>query len=353
MKFFHLGLHIGIADIENIFKQLGHQLDICSLSNHNSIMGWKTPVIDIINQQSWRFFNQEMCDRFYDSYKNKFNSYDGFVTFYPPVFSLLFEKFNKPIIMVVPLRFDIPFVNDGNSWNWFINGLKKGISNRQIKFVVNNKLDQQYFKNYTGYDIQYISNLCEYTNMKYVGDKEEFLYCSKFKQLPGWLPNISMKMQQIGYSWQDLVRFKALVYIPYTNTTMSFVEQYMMGIPMLFPSKDFLIRLWEQFKEEGVMSELSHKKIFGYEPKTPINVTFEGLDLNDYNNKESFIYWSGLSDCYDQENYPHIQYYDTIFDLEFKLLSLDFKDISARMKQFNITKKQKVLYSWKKTLDSL
>ena len=353
MQGFTLGLHIAVKDFLDICNKLDRKMTNWSLSDHCWVHNWNRANVDVINQYTWRNINQDMVDEFYQRYKNELNKFDFFYIFYPPVFSLLFRKFDKPIIMHIPMRFDMPFMGNVEKWQWLIHELRDGIDDGQIIPLANDKLDQQYFKNYVNREINLISGLCDYTSLNYIGDREEFLYCSKFKEFRNWVPNISLVDKVSGHSWESLTHFKALVHIPYVNLFISLVEQYSMNIPLLFPSHDFLVTLWERYKNSGVMTELSHRKIFGLTPGTPKEIKFDGIDLNDYNNIESFKYWSSLSDFYDPEIMPYIEYFESVSELEFKLNTLNFSEISDKIRQYNILRKQKILNQWKEVLDKI
>ncbi len=350
MRGLSIDCHVGVRDAQHIFGELGHVLDILSLSDHHALMSWPRARLEILNEHTWWNLDQSMCDRFYERYKNEFKKYDFFYCFYPPAFSLLYEKFDKPIICNVPIRYDMPFFGNPHRWNWLTSYLQNGIDRGQIIPVVNNKLDQQYLRNYVHREFQYIPGLCDYTGLQYKGDNKKFLYCSKFDEFRTWLPNIPLDVKTAGHSWEFLPHYKALVYVPYNNSVMSVFEQYSANIPLLFPTHDFLVRLWSLYRDKGVMSELSHRKIFGLTPGTPKEVKFDRLDLNDYNNKESFSYWSSLSDFYDATLMPYVQYFDSIFELEDQLNTLDFTEISFNMELFNEEKKKKIYLDWEGVL---
>jgi hypothetical protein len=351
LKGFCLCCHIGSRDIQYTLEQLGHDLTIWSLSDHHSVMGWERKIPNIINHTNWWKLDQDMCDKFYERYKDELDKYDFFLTFYPPAFSMLYEKFNKPIISLVPLRYEIPFIEDIDKWNHLTKYFQEGIDKKRIIPLVNNRYDQVYLKLYTNRDWELISGLCDYTNAQYTSKRNEFLYCSKFEDFKSWLlnSNIVSKSQIEGYSWQDMADFKAIIHIPYNNITMSIFEQYTANIPLLFPSKEFLVQLWENYR--GIMSEMSYRQTFKLSSGSKVKC--EGHDPHDYNDLESFKYWSGLSDFYDEEIMPHIQYFDNISELEYLLLSLDFFEISSKMKLYNIEKKQKVMSQWKRVLDNI
>lgn len=355
MLFFDLDLHIGSLDIQNIFESLGHSLDIWSLSNHNHLVNWKRPKVDVINEKTWYNLNPLMCDNFYNRYKDELSEYNGFVTFYPPTFSMIYEKFNKPIIMNVPIRYETPLFYSKELWENFNNYLRDNIDNSLIIPISNNLYDSKYFELFVERECLIISSLCNYTNSQYTGKNNQFLYCSKNDDLINLIrvPNIINKSKIKNHAWQDIADFKAIVYIPYSNTLMSVFEQYNSNIPLLFPSKEFLFHLKER-EYKGIMSELSNNKIYSkpfegfLTNKSIISYSNSNIpDPNDYNSLETFKYWSVLSDFYDEERFPYIQHFDSFMDLEDKLYSLPFEEISDNMRKYNIKRKKRILKQWK------
>ena len=121
MRLFNLDLHISvIEDVKTILTDLGHTVDSKSLSGHTWVFGREPDHIDVVSQENWRTLNQEMCDAFHKRYAEELSSYDGFLVTYPPAFSLLFEKFEKPIFVVAATRYEAPFSNDWKSGSGLI-----------------------------------------------------------------------------------------------------------------------------------------------------------------------------------------------------------------------------------------
>ena len=105
MKFFNIDLHISvIEDIKTIFNDLGHQVDSKCISSHTWVLGRSVDKVDIIGQNNWANICPKMCDDFYERYKDELSEYDGFIVTHTPSFSLLYERFNKPIITVASTR---------------------------------------------------------------------------------------------------------------------------------------------------------------------------------------------------------------------------------------------------------
>ena len=104
MKFFNIDQHVSvIADVAHIFKNLGHEVDDWSLSGHHWVLNKPKPQImlnDGTQLTCSGVCSQEVCDSFYERNKDELNKYDGFIACYPVEFSLLYERWSKPIIVV-------------------------------------------------------------------------------------------------------------------------------------------------------------------------------------------------------------------------------------------------------------
>ena len=349
MKLFTLSLHIGTKDLQTIFSRLGHTLDVWSISDHTHIFGEQRAQVDVCNQNTWRNLDQKMCDAFYERYKYELSGYDAFISYYTPAMAALFERFEKPIILYIPLRYESGLSTDSARWFWFNNWIEKNVSAGKINSIVTNNLyDQQYFKYYTGMDAQLIPSLCDYTGAQYTGKFDKHLFTSKFPDFLGFVgvPNLIDKKTIINYSWQDLANYRSMVYLPYSNSNISVFENYSAGIPMFFPTIDFLRQLWTHYRDKGVMSELSWFQILGL--LLPIGIAAN--DPNNYQNPISFERWIPLSDFY---SLPHIQLYESIRDLEDKLLSLDLKKISEQMLEHNTYRREQILSDWDRILRSI
>ena len=178
MKFFNLDLHISvIEDLKCIFKDLGHQIDSVCISGHNFVFNRNPQQIETVTQQNWHMMDIRMCHNFYEKWKNILNQYDGFVVTYPPAFSLLYQYFDKPIIIQAPIRFDVPFTKNPVLLKWFIDFLKKGIKEKRIILAANSLYDKDYCEFYINEPCQYIPNLCEYGGRypKYTGQQDYYL----------------------------------------------------------------------------------------------------------------------------------------------------------------------------------
>lgn len=321
MKFFNIDLHISvIEDIKNIFNDLGHHVESWCMSGHNWVFNREPAIPEIINQNTWKSIDQSLCDKFYSRYKNELSGYDGFICCYPPVFSTLFEKFDKPIFIVAATRYEYPLSNSIDGWKWLNDKLINMIDNNQVIPIANNKYDKFYCEYFLDREFTHIPSICKYTNSDYSGTLSPIV--SGRSQING-LRHVS----SLGrHSWDELYSHKCIVHIPYNVSIMSIFEQYTASVPIFFPTVDF------------------GKKLPGYLSE----IFFHPNILNDENKILTDDSSIMLSDYYDKEWMPHIQYYDSIEDLEYKLKSVNFKDISISMKFHNVIRLEKTKELWSK-----
>jgi hypothetical protein len=344
VNFFNIDLHISvIADINNIFQQLGHSVDINYLSNHCWVFNKQPNNSFCVNQFNWQSINPEMCDRFYKENKEKLDKYDGFIVTHIPAISLLYEKFNKPIIFVSSTRYEYPFTNYVERWQWFNNYINE---NKNIIPISNNLYDKWYCEQFTKREFQHIPSLCEYTNSKYLGRNGKNLLSSKYVNINH--PEIVNKNLIGRYDWKDLSDYRSIIHIPYNVSTMTIFENYTSNIPLLFPSKRLTLEL---SSNNLTMSELSYNQVLGLNSKSTIDFS-DVIDPNDFKSTELINKAIELSDFYN-DNMREIITFDNPNELFNLINNLDFNEISLKMKNHNIERKESIINDWKKILQKL
>ena len=316
IKLFNLDLHISvIADVEYILKDIyGDKIDITnfSISGHNWVFNKPTANVKYVNQHTWKHINEEMIENFTEHYKDYLSQFDGFLVTHTPVFALLYEKCNKPIIIVNSCRYEQPYSwnNDIKGWDWLNTKLK---NMKNVHFISNNKADQSYLKMCTGIDSIHIPSLCLYTKQTYNRKNDTIV---QHGHVHG------------RYTWEWLYSNKAIIHVPYEVSTMSIFEQYSANIPLLFPSKRLLKHM------------NSLKSIYGeLHPKLSVCRDIE--------------WWINRADYYDEDNMKHIILFDDQEDLVRKINETDFDNISKMMKEHNVTRKCKVYQQWKDVIDRI
>jgi|ETNvirnome_6_100_1030635.scaffolds.fasta_scaffold03737_2 hypothetical protein len=328
MNLFNLDLHISvIEDVKTILTDLGHTVDSKSLSGHTWVFGREPDQMDVVSQENWKTLNQEMCDAFYKRYKDELSTYDGFLVTYPPAFSLLFEKFDKPIFVVAATRYEAPFSNNMLEWEWFNSKIVDMIDRGQLIPLTNNLYDKFYCEHFTKKEWKHIPSICEYTKAKYTGTEEESILSAKSRLLPPHCKHI----KSLGrHTWEDLYRYKSIVHIPYNVSIMSIFEQYTANVPLLFPSPECGMKI------PGFLSEtFFHPNIIN-DAKLQEIINVDTLKLADY---------------YDKEWMPHVLHYTDGEHLNELLETTDFEEVSNSMKIFNEERKKKVYSLWEEVMN--
>lgn len=354
IRFFSMDLHVAVVeDVRNIFEECGeYEVHNWNLSDHGWVLGKKQDNVEIVNSKTWYNLDQEMVDKFYDKYKDYLNQFDAFIVTHNASFALLYEKFNKPIIIVNSTRYENPFTNDPVKWKWLDDYLKKGVAEGRIFIVSNNKGDQHYLEYLTGLKSKHIPSMCLYTNAKYRGIKDGFILNAHNKSEV--LANISSTNASLiqndklkkKYKWQDLYDFKGIVHFPYQISTMSIFEQYSANVPLFFPTKEFLLKLHSTYPKH-VLSKLSFYQVSNAPSSEILG------NPNNTNDPKVLQRWIDAADFYDPENMPYIQYFDSFEHLEHLLQTVNVQEISSNMKQYNIKRKAEAVEAWKRLLQDV
>lgn len=350
MRLFNVDLHISvIADLKRIFSAFGHTIDDKCLSGHADIVGRKQDYIEELSRDKWTWliYNWEF-EKFYKNHKSTLDRYDGFVVTYPPVFSMLYEKTGKPIIVQIPIRYDHGMHGRPDLMEKY----RLAMGSRNCFFSANNLLDKKYFEMFTGIQCRHIPSFCDYTGMKYRnGEGPALVYSPEEKTAAAiggaWRPNLKR-----GYRWKELERFRAAVHFPYQISTMSIFEHYTANIPMLFPSKKFLKEMyfggWP-----GILHQVSNFLLHGNKPGSLAHFT-GNIDPNDYRNHGTVDWWIDNADFYDESWMPGILYFDTIDEAKNILDDLPkLRETSSRMEKFNVMRKERIHAGWKEVFDGI
>ena len=341
MRFFNIDLHVSvIADIERIFRHFGHTVDINYLSNHSWVFN-KTPNNSFcINQNNWRGIDQKMCDDFYNENKYKLDKYDGFIVTHIPALSLLYEKFNKPIIFVSSTRYEYPFTDDYDRWCWLNNYIN---TNNNIIPVTNNLYDKWYCEQFLDKNFEYIPSICEYTDERYDRGNNLSLLYSKHVNLKS---DLILNKEVLGrYEWNQLFKYKSIIHIPYNVSTMSIFEHYTANIPLFFPSKDLIFNMLP-----SVFTEISYTQVLNTGGGSIIRYKYD-IDPNNINRNliEKCV---ELSDFYG-DDMKNIMYFDDISDLIYKLNNVNLDAVSSSMSEHNLSRKETIYTKWGSIINML
>jgi hypothetical protein len=326
------------------------------------VLGRKMDKVDVINAKNWSSIDKAMCDAFYERYKSELDEYDGFIVTHSPCFSMLYEKWRKPIICVASTRYEHPFSADRKAWENFNSFLRTKIDEGVLIPVANNKYDADYCSLFTQREWRVIPSLCDYTNAPYTGTRDESLLVSKYHEVPPirglirkdreFKPSLFSRaarklgysMGRRGHSWQEIARFRSVVYIPYNASIMSIFEMYTSSIPMYFPSSSLLAELYKLGSIPGILSELSFNQVRGMAPGSVIPCG--PMDPNNYVDEEAMMEWVAKSDFYDADNMAGLVYFNSFDELQHLMQNTDLGRVRRTMLEHNLVRKQRTHSAW-------
>ena len=345
MKIFNLDCHIGARDFKKIAQDLGHEVYLESLSDHNKFADLNTSIEFLHYKDNWQQYLINDVDRFYDQYKDSFNDIDAFYCFYPSSFSLFYQKFNKPIIIHSAVRFENPFFRNPNQLNDFKNFIKSGVKDGQIILCANNKLDQRHMEKCFDLDVDYIPSLCNYVDYKCTLEDKNVWVDTNRSNLKVTHPKV--KQLAHPYTDEDFFKGSGVIMLPYHNSTMAIFERYTANMPLFLPSKKFLM---DSFKKDPIntMREISWFKLLNLGSKKEYENS-----INDYLNSDAMETNFGLCDWTDGEFMKNAIQYDSIDHLEHLLETVDLFEVSSNMAVENNQTKDIIYSKWEKILNQI
>jgi hypothetical protein len=301
MKLFNMDLHISVI---GDFKSLGLDVEVTDwcMSGHAHIMKRTRDNPKHINPSTWFDLNPQMIQEFQKTYDSFLQTFDGFIVGHPNVFAMVFEKYNKPIILINTCRYDMPFCfkRETNYIGSYHACLYRLLNKGLLYTVSNNRVDQLYMGKGCGIKPEYVvPSLCLYTNMKYTPTKPTFLLYSGSVTHPLVSPKPS------NFEWKDIGEFRGVIHFPYeAGLTMSMFEHFTAGMPMFIPSKSY----WKA--HPNIQSASAY---WGSNPPST---------LSEFKYDE---YWIENSCMWDTFASPNTVIFDSIEDLIHKLETFEYK----------------------------
>jgi hypothetical protein len=120
---------------------------------------------------------------------------------------------------------------------------------------------------------------------------------------------------------------------------MSIFEDYSMNIPLIFPSKEFLKQM---YKNNLINFYGSYATLFNTK-KYPEN-------LQNLLGENWFDKMVEYADYYDVNNMPYITYFNSFSEIQLILNTVDFNNISKKMREFNLKRRVNAFEQWSRIL---
>jgi hypothetical protein len=315
-----------IADFKTVCPDI-EVTDWC-LSGHAWVMKRPQDRPDHINSSTWMYLNEDMIRAFQERYDSFLRTFDMFIVCHAATFALIYEKYDKPIVMINSCRYDIPFcwTRDTHMLSTWKNCIQRLHGKGRLTMVSNNKADQLYTKLGCGIEPRYIPSLCAYTKAVYTPTKPTFLCYN------GTVPDHPLLTHKKDlpqrHEWSDVTSFRGVVHFPYEVSMMSVFEQFTAGCPLFFPSKAY-------WKAHPTIQSVSAY----WGPHLPGD--FAALSTSDA--------WIELADMYGIFQSPNTHYFDSTEDLLHLIETFEYTD-DRELRRAHV---QHINQEWSRVIDDI
>ena len=314
-----------------------------------------------------RRITEDMIKTNFEYYKNdpEIATVDGFICLFQPGMCEMWMPFNKTTIFLPAHRYNMGrcTIEETRRLNEHLYTLA---SMDDPKHVISStsKYDLEYLRHYTDLEVLPLYSYCIYTsNNTYAPSRNEIPIFVRKVIYNNWVPDFETNITKIKvvdveklykfYSFSDLVKHRAVVFLAYATMTYKLSELYTMGIPLFLPSMNY----YRNIKPFGPDRTILAKEQWCGLAKGPLKdseMIPHPNSIHPYSpnavDKESEFYWLQLADFV---QWPHITYFDDFKDLEEKLLMADFNKIHKLMVKENKRKRRELENNWCKVFKKM
>ena len=340
-KILHISFHLGCSkEIEYVARKLN--LDITSIFIHRDWPGkefdGKSSGGEIYN------ITADRANNVWNLHKDFFDQFDAIITSDTAALSRIFLQNNhwkKPLIIWVCNRFD--YADGATAKGLFPDKqyyqlFKKATTQSNVKIVSYNAFEYHYAKSkgidigptvikpIGGYDEQPVASSIPKTIVK----KDTFfsppyLNDTRFMKVAQHCRSLGIPTYNGRYAGpMDLRGFKGIIHLPYAWSNLAFFENLYSGLPYFVPSKRFI----HQLNRQGRYFIPDASYFF-------------------FDNQEE------LSEWYAPEHKDIITYFDSWEDLQKKIATTNFEELSSKIKKFGKQHKITMLHRWNEVLTCL
>jgi len=327
-KGFNLDLHVAvIGDVKNVFSKLfSNNVSIVSwsISGHKKLFGLGPESVFVVNEKTWMDIDEDMIKMWDACYSWYMIQFDFFVVTHSPVFAMLYEKYNKPIICVNSCRYDMPYCWSKKP-NKLNDALRRMVERKQLTIISNNQNDYAYIKERAGIKTHVIPSICQYIGVKHNPCRPEavlFGQTYNFGRRELYPAGNWLVKKPVNYKYSEIMNYKCAVHVPYDTSVMTISEHYWNYMPLFFPSK----RFYKQCILDGTMC-LHH--YYGEQmTEAQIDKLLEGADY--------YVF-------------PYINYYDSYEEVKTLVENFTDPERDKRISWIENTK-QHIYGAWKQVL---
>lgn len=310
-RIFSLDAHVSvIEDIRSGLVPLSVSLTNWNIAGGNPVFRRFFVAPDPVRgltARNWQRMDEISIRKFKKSYHAYLQSFDGFLSTYPPAFAEAYEELGKPTLVLTGTRYEWPYTFDSRQWHRLDSFLVKNVNSGRLTLVANNRADADYIEYFTGLTPSYVPSLCDYTRLRWDGSaSRRLIQATRSPSLASHINRITNGdwrdiRAELGkfYNWKELARGSVVCVIPYNISTMSLFELATMGVPVIVPSQSLMKELHSA--HIGVLSDLSFIEMSG--------ASTSGLrsdNPNNYNSEGYLDWWLERADFYNSKLMPNV-----------------------------------------------
>eukprot|EP00038_Savillea_parva_P029209 m.69519 g.69519 ORF g.69519 m.69519 type:complete len:908 (-) comp8589_c0_seq1:73-2796(-) len=268
---------------------------------------------------------------------------DVVMCFHPAAMCELFLPLRKHVFVIATTRYEMGR-ESVEAWTRWNQNLVKIASDPINLVAANSRYDAAYIRYFTGLSPMVLPSVVRMDSTYHGANAQDILLATSHSPnhkvltqramdaLPAVVP-LKTKFPD-RYTYGELCKSRAILHLPYQVSTMSFFEQYAMGIPLLVPTPEFL---WELHDELDVVTERTwHRVRHGQRPSKSIMGPAPGYekvpDPNNDVNREAFLHWVRMGDWY---TWPHIITFGSWDELGSKVATTNWTQVSMQMLKYN------------------
>ena len=373
LTFWTSDLHDGSRiDMPSVLSSLGQKVILAGHKKDNSPYPYAlkmkgisvyqklSPVINSEYLTHSTALTEDMIKRNFEFYKNdpKIASVDAFMCYFPPAMCELWMPFNKTIVYAPAHRYNLGRCSK-EEWGRLDEHLYTlAAMNSPIHVIAASSVyDSEYLRHYTGLDpiLLFSSSLFYTANNPYNPTRDEILVFD-------WLDGFGTDIQKFTlkdvrtlyprYQLSDLVKHRAVVYMPHSVMGYAMTELYSLALPLFMPSMKFMQTIKPLGADRSSLSALYCKN-----PKLDKDIKPHPCSLHPYSpnveakdDPEAEYYWMQFADFF---QWPHVVHFDDFKDLERKLEAADFNNIHKLMVGTLEQRKGELVRNWCKVINSI
>lgn len=307
---------------------------------------------------------EQMVQENFEFYKSDplIESTDAFFCLFQPGMCEMWMPFNRTIIFIPAHRYSMGRCTkeEFERLNEHLIALAT-MKNPKHIIAASSTYDLEQLRHYTGLDVLPLFSYGGYYvgNHTYNPTREEIPIFVRSKEF--WNDGFVSKVKNFTivdvkqlYPWfqfSDLVKHRAVIYLPYAVMSYKMTELYVLNIPLFFPSMKYLQTVKGLGGDRSILAydwcgggHRSQGSIKDSEMKPhPCSTHPYSPSLWGSEHLEAEYYWIQFADFFE---WPHITYFDDFEDLERKLKVANFTMIHNLMVEENKRREQVLHQNW-------